>query len=356
MSSRRQRLRRYALSACAGAAVVSLTACTGMQSALDPAGPQSLRVSKLWWLFFYVSTAVFILVIVAMLAALRHAQHRWRDETAARDVTELPLLRPAPDRERRMTNVVVGATVVTVVIMFVLLVASFSVGRALSTRLEQNNKVTIELTGHQWWWEVRYRDASAQNIFNTANEIHIPVGEPVTIRLQSQDVIHSFWVPNLTGKKDLIPGKLATLWLRADRPGTYRGQCAEYCGLQHAHMALYIVAEPPAQFNAWLAQQRSAAVEPTTESAQHGQQVFMRAPCIMCHAIQGTHAGANVGPDLTHVGSRTSIAAGTLPNTRAHLGGWVVDAQAIKPGNHMPPNNLSAADLQALLDYLQSLQ
>jgi cytochrome c oxidase subunit 2 len=259
-------------------------------------------------------------------------------------------------RERTMSNVVIGATALTIIILFVFLIASFSVGRALSARLEQNNKVTIEVTGQQWWWKVRYMDASAQNIFTTANEIHIPVGEPVTVQLKAADVIHSFWVPNLMGKKDLIPGKMATLWLRADSAGLYRGQCAEYCGLQHAHMALYVVAEPPEQFNAWLAGQRSAAAQPAGESQQHGQQVFLHAPCVMCHTIQGTPAASNVGPDLTHVASRTSIAAGTMTNTREHLSSWVTNSQLIKPGNRMPPNKLSDADLQALLDYLQSLK
>jgi cytochrome c oxidase subunit II len=251
---------------------------------------------------------------------------------------------------------IIGATIVTTIILFVFLISSFSVGRSLSTRLAQNNKVTIELTGHQWWWEARYWDGSAQNIFTTANEIHIPVGEPVTVQLKSQDVIHSFWVPNLTGKKDLIPGKVATLWLRADKPGLYRGQCAEYCGLQHAHMALYVIAESPEQFNAWLAQQRGAAVPPTAEAQQRGQQVFLNSPCIMCHTIKGTPASSHVGPDLTHLASRMTIAAGTVPNTRGHLAGWVVDSQGLKPGNQMPPNNLSSDDLMALLDYLQSLK
>jgi cytochrome c oxidase subunit II len=356
MRARREKIESYLLRACAALALLSLSACRGMQSVLDPAGPQSLRTSKLWWLFFYICTVVFIAVMVALFLALRNAPW-WHEETASgRDVTELPMLKPAPEQEQRMTRMIIGATIVTAIILFVFLISSFSVGRSLSTRLEQNNKVTIELTGHQWWWEARYWDGSAQNIFTTANEIHIPVGEPVTVQLKSQDVIHSFWVPNLTGKKDLIPGKVATLWLRADKPGLYRGQCAEYCGMQHAHMALYVIAESPEQFNAWLAQQRGAAVQPTAESQQRGQQVFLNSPCIMCHTIKGTPASSHVGPDLTHLASRMTIAAGTVPNTRGHLAGWVVDSQGIKPGNQMPPNNLSSDDLMALLDYLQSLK
>lgn len=351
------RLSSYLLRAGAALAVLSLAACRGgVQSALDPEGPQAARLAKLWWLFFYVSAVVFVLVMVALVAAVRRARVR-RDETlTALDVTDEPTVAPAPAGERRMTNAVVGATAATVVIMFVLLVASFSVGRALSARLEQNNKVTIEVTGEQWWWQVRYWDVAAENIFITANEIHIPVGEPVTVQLKSTDVNHSFWVPNLTGKKDLIPGKVATIWLRADRAGLYRGQCAEFCGFQHAHMAFYVVADPPEQFNAWLAEQRGAAAQPATAQQQRGQQVFMHATCVMCHTIQGTLAGSNIGPDLTHVAGRRTIAAGTLENTRENLSSWITDPQTFKPGTRMPANKLAPEDLQALVEYLQSLK
>jgi cytochrome c oxidase subunit 2 len=174
--------------------------------------------------------------------------------------------------------------------------------------------------------------------------------------MSSADVIHSFWVPNLMGKKDLIPGKYSTLMFQADKPGTYRGQCAEYCGLQHAHMALIVVAEAPEQYYAWRESQIRPASEPATDSEKRGQQVFLTSPCIMCHTIRPTQAGSLIGPDLTHVGSRQTIAAGTLPNTRGHLSGWIVDSQSVKPGNKMPPNSLNPEDLQALLDYLQSLK
>jgi cytochrome c oxidase subunit 2 len=216
--------------------------------------------------------------------------------------------------------------------------------------------LTIEITGHQWWWEIRYLDADASNIFSTANEIHIPVGVPVTFNLRAADVIHSFWVPNLSGKKDLIPGKLASIWLQADRPGSYRGQCAEYCGAQHAHMALWIIAESQDQFEVWRRNQMQSALPTAGDSQRRGQQVFLSSSCVMCHAINGTPAGSNVGPNLTHVGSRSMIAAATLQNTREHLQQWVTNSQAIKPGNKMPQNDLAADDLQALLDYLQSLR
>jgi cytochrome c oxidase subunit 2 len=240
--------------------------------------------------------------------------------------------------------------------MFVFLVASFSAGRSMTADLANKNGLNVEITGHQWWWEVRYQDVDASNIFTTANEIHIPVGVPVTFSLRATDVIHSFWVPNLAGKKDLIPGKINTIWLQADKPGVYRGQCAEYCGLQHARMALWVVAEPQEQFNAWRQSQTQTSVPPTGDSQKRGQQVFLSSTCVMCHAINGTPAGSNIGPNLTHIASRNMIGAATLSNTREHLAQWIKDSQSVKPGNRMPQNNLSDADLQALLDYLQTLK
>jgi cytochrome c oxidase subunit 2 len=333
-----------------------LTGCAGAQSVLNPAGPQADRISKIWWLFFYVSAAVLLLVILFLLLAVRRGRsHRERtgDEP---EVEGEPLTAPDVNLERRMTKTVAGATVITVFTLLVLTFASFSIGRSLSSSMSNKDAVTIEVTGQQWWWQIRYLDADPSKTFYTANEIHIPLGQPVTLKLKSTDVIHSFWVPNLVGKKDLIPGHDATFWFEADKPGLFRGQCAEYCGLQHAHMAFWVVAESPDKYQAWLAQQRQSAQEPGTDAARRGQQVFLSAPCIMCHTIQGTQAGATIGPNLTHVASRTTLAAGTLPNTRGHLSGWVVDAQSIKPGNRMPPNSLNPDDLQALLDYLQSLK
>jgi cytochrome c oxidase subunit 2 len=203
---------------------------------------------------------------------------------------------------------------------------------------------------------VRYQDPAPSRSFSTANEIHIPVGRPVELTLRSIDVIHSFWVPNLHGKKDLIPGQVNTLLLQADRAGVFRGQCAEFCGLQHANMALHVVAEPQEQFAKWQAQQRRPAPEPANDAQRRGREVFMASSCVLCHKIGGTMAGGVTGPDLTHVASRLSLAAGTLPNTRGHLAGWIVDPQMHKPGNNMPPNLLSPGDLQALLSYLDTLR
>jgi cytochrome c oxidase subunit II len=193
-------------------------------------------------------------------------------------------------------------------------------------------------------------------IVETANEIHLPVGVPIRIHGTSRDVIHSFWAPNVQGKRDLLPGYDTDLMLRIDQPGRWRGQCAEYCGEQHAHMSFYMVAEPKSEFAAWLNAQVLPAVVPSTPQTLHGQQVFLTHACVMCHTIRGTTAGSHVGPDLTHVASRATIAAGELPNTIGNLGGWILNAQALKPGCRMPPNQLSGSDLQDLLAYLETLR
>jgi cytochrome c oxidase subunit 2 len=242
-----------------------------------------------------------------------------------------------------------------VAILLTFLVYDLSVGRA-TTGVPIRDPLTIELTGHQWWWEATYSGPSPRDRFTTANEIHIPVGRPVHIRSTSRDVIHSFWVPNIIGKRDLIPGYTSSLFLNADKPGVYRAQCAEFCGHEHAKMALPVVVHSKADFASWLAEARTPAAEPSDSSAQQGRKVFMAGPCSSCHAITGTPAFGTIGPNLTHLASRRTIGAGTLPNTRGNLGGWVVDPQAIKPGVRMPSNQLEPKDLRALLDYLQSLK
>ena len=319
----------------------------GIQNALNPAGPNAASLSNLWWLMFWVCSVVYLLVLISLAIAIKNGRR-------GRDLN--PDLNPSPKTETRMRNGILGATVVTVAILFVFLLSSFRVGRSLTADISQKNGLSIEVTGRQWWWEVRYNDVDASNIFTTANEIHIPVGVPVLFTLRGGDVIHSFWVPNLAGKKDLIPGKNSTLWLQADKPGVYRGQCAEYCGLQHARMAFWVVADTPEQFQAWRQNQTQTSVQPSTDSQRRGQQVFMSSTCVMCHAINGTTAGSNIGPNLTHIGSRNTLAAATLSNTREHLARWIVDSQQFKPGNRMPQNNLGQDDLNALVDYLQSLK
>ena len=325
--------------------VVLLAGCEGVQSALDPKGPDSAALAWLIWFFTWVSAAIFALVMLALLAAVL-----WR----RRAPPPVDPLATDSRKDRRAGFVVGGAVGATVLILLLLTGISFFTQQALTA--PQQDELVIRVTGHQWWWDVRYEDPVASQTFTTANEIHIPTGRPVVLKLTSRDVIHSFWVPNLTGKKDLIPGYTAETWLQADAPGVYRGQCAEFCGHQHAKMAMEIVAHPPAEYERWASEQRTPAAAPADSLHAAGQQVFMTGSCALCHTIAGTRAGGRVGPDLTHLASRRTIAAGTLPNTRGHLAGWILDPQRIKPGAYMPANGLEPAQLDALLAYLTSLR
>jgi cytochrome c oxidase subunit 2 len=328
------------------ALLVAATGCRGAldQSMLEPSGPQAGRITTQLWLSFYVAATVYVLTAGCLFYALGRSRRRARDGAAL----------PA-DAERVMTRGVAIGAGLTLAILLLFLFYDFSVGRTLSA-VPTKRPLTIELVGHQWWWEVHYDDSLPQNRVTTANEIHIPVGEPVLFRLAAPDVIHSLWVPNLGGKKDLIPGYTQSLWLQADTAGVYRGQCAEFCGMQHAKMALFVIAEPRERFNEWARQMRKPAETPTDTAAKRGSEIFMTRTCVMCHAIDGTTAGSNAGPDLTHLASRRTIAAGTLPNTRGNLAGWIVDPQTIKPGANMPPNMLAPRELEALLAYLETLK
>jgi cytochrome c oxidase subunit 2 len=210
--------------------------------------------------------------------------------------------------------------------------------------------LTLEITGHQWWWEVRYFGATPEQTFVTANEIHIPTGQPVLVKLNGADVIHSFWIPALAGKTDTIPGRTNLTWLQADRPGVYRGQCTEYCGVQHAHMAAFVTADPPAVFEAWRTNQLRAA----SVVASPGERLFVRR-CGACHTVRGREAGGVSGPDLTHLMSRQTLAAGTVPNTLDGLSGWIANPQALKPGARMPTTGLSGPELGQVVAYLETL-
>jgi cytochrome c oxidase subunit 2 len=309
---------------------------------LSPASPQMRLVDRLGSAMFVTATIVLVLVVLG----LGWAAFRRRGTAEPAD---------DPRRDRPMRTAVLLATGLTTAILFVFLVYDVSVGRTITSN-PGKDALQIRVTGHQWWWEVQYRDSLPQNWVTTANEIHIPVGRPVVFELRSTDVIHSFWPPNLSPKRDQIPGSENSLWFQADSAGVYRGQCAEFCGHQHAKMAFLVVAEAPGQFATWLAAQRDTASTPTDSLARRGKDVFMASSCVMCHAISGTSAGSRIGPDLTHLASRQTLAAGTLANTRENLTGWIVDPQVIKPGARMPPNQLSGPDLLALVAYLETLK
>ncbi|MFL5620775.1 MAG: cytochrome c oxidase subunit II [Gemmatimonadaceae bacterium] len=311
------------------------------QSALDPAGPQSASIYRLGVGMVVVAALVYVVVVAVLLAIVRR-------RTPPEDVR-------SPAREARARRTIVISVGATVAILFVLLVFDLGVARALMHD-DARPAVAITLTGRQWWWDVEYEDSIPQNRVRDANEIHVPVGQPVRIKLVSHDVIHSFWVPNIAGKKDLIPGHEDEIRLRVDRAGVYRGQCAEFCGIEHAKMALLVVAQPPGEFAAWLAHQRAAAAPPSDSLAARGRFVFESAPCATCHTVAGTAAAGRVGPDLSHIGSRRTLAAGTRANTRGNLAGWIVDPQTLKPGAQMPAHPLAPADLRALVAYLESLR
>ena len=314
------------------------------QSVLASAGPLAARTEGLWWFAFWVSAAVYVLTMGFLVWSIARARRR------AKAGEQLDA-----GGNQRMTRAVSYGSGATVVILLIFLGYDLSVGRTLSP-IPRAHPLTIEVAGHQWWWEATYADTSAHGRFTTANELHVPVGEPVLFLLEARDVIHSIWVPNLAGKKDLVPGYTTSFWFQADTAGVYRGQCAEFCGAQHAKMAMFIVAEPRAKFNEWATSQREPAKAPTDSIAKRGKDVFVTTSCAMCHTIEGTEAGSKVGPDLTHLASRSTIAAGTLPNTRDALANWILDAQKAKPGSRMPPNTLAPQDLDALVTYLQTLK
>jgi cytochrome c oxidase subunit 2 len=327
---------------------VFLGPLSGFQSALNPAGPASQRIASLWLGILGVCIVVFVLVWAVLLRGVA----RTRQKTNAPPPPVLDT--EAADRTAR--KVVTLAVAITLVTLFVILVSSVVTGKKTTVSFVSKDPITIEVVGHQWWWEIRYPSANASNTIVTANEIHVPTGVPIAMTASSRDVIHSFWAPNVHGKRDLIPGYSSTFWFQVDKPGIYRGQCAEFCGMQHAKMAFFVIAEPLDKYQEWQAQQVAASPAPVNDLQKRGQQVFLKNTCVMCHTIRGTIAGSRVGPDLTHLASRQSIAAATLPNNPGNLGAWIADSQHIKPGNYMPPNPLSGDDLTALLAYLESLK
>lgn len=327
------------------AALLILPACgwfgnENTPSALDARSDAVQRLADLWWLMFWLGTGVFVAVLAMTAYALIRRRDRERDE--------------ASDQQFGQTLTVAAGIIIPIVILGVVLFASVGASDATSAPLDEP-ALTIEVIGYQFWWEVRYLDYG----FSTANEIHIPVGQPVNIHLRSHDVIHSFWVPQIQAKRDMIPGEVNILRLQANEAGEFRGLCAEFCGLQHALMQFILVASPPDEFAAWVANQQQPAREPTTPAQEQGRLVYLQSSCVYCHAIRGVNDPPPTGvisPDLTHLASRRTLAAGAIANNTGNLGGWIVDPQGIKPGNNMPATNLTSEELRALLAYLESLE
>ncbi|MBR0645403.1 cytochrome c oxidase subunit II [Plastoroseomonas hellenica] len=327
-----RRLLALALFACATAA-----GCTGWQSALDPHGPGARALDALFWPVTVALALIWLAVMLVLVAALMRRQ------------------RPAPQHAARRSGIAVwAATLGTVLVITALTAASHLTTRSISHAGAE--PLVIQVRGHQWWWQVTYPGTDGTGAVATANEIHLPVGRQVRIELSAADVIHSFWVPNLGGKQDMIPGRDNHLTVVAEAPGIYRGQCAEFCGLQHAHMALLVIAEAPAEFEAWLAAQRQDAAPPADPVLSEGQRVFEQQPCGACHRVRGTAAAGEIGPDLTHFASRRMIAAGVLPMTRGAIAAWIADPQTIKPGSSMPLVPLTPDELQAVSAWLASLR
>jgi len=350
---------RGALGVLSGCLVLGLTGC-GKQSIVSPRSPQTHQIALLWWWMLGAGTIVF-LGAIAMLGV------SWRRRTTP----GLPFFGEREDLSEKMVLMFgIGIPLVTLVVLFA--VANLYVIRTSAAPVVRSTAMTIDVIGHQWWWEVRYPgkpdDSGAAHSGEaggrargmpeavTANEIHIPTGTRVNVVATSADVIHSFWVPQLARKIDMVPGLHNRILLQASRAGVYRGQCAEFCGFQHANMALEVIAQPAAAFRSWLVNMSRPAAMPTSSAGRTGERVFMTSQCESCHQIRGTSARGTVGPDLTHLLTRTTLAAHTIPNDPANLSRWIADPQGVKPGNRMPDLGLSSSAVTTLVAYLDGLR
>ena len=303
----------------------------------DPAGPFAGPITSLSWILLAIGAIVLVIVLAALWVALFGR----------------PAMRARLGGERAIW---IGGIAFPVVVLTGLLVYGLILTRDLSAPAT-GAEMRMRVSGEMWWFRVTYLDARGRPTMMDANELHIPVGRPVAIELVSPDVIHSFWVPRLSGKIDMIPGRRNFIRIQADQPGVFAGQCAEYCGGPHALMGFMVIAHAPDDYARWLAGRQRPGAAATTPIAQRGARLFLSAGCGACHRIAGTEANGLAGPDLTHVGSRRTLGGGVLPNNRGTLIGWIGNSQAIKPGNRMPPYTvLPGDDLQALAAYLEGLK
>jgi len=329
-----------------------LLGCEVAQSTLQKFGPASARISRLSWSM----TILFLIITLIMWALLGWAFYRRRGTLAEHEPVE------AGGGHLWIAIGGVAVPLLVLSVLFVLglnLLADFPIHgmHGGMPHSETMMKPEIRIIGHQWWWEVQYLNDDVSKEFTTANELHLPAHRPINIEVVTHDVMHSFWIPALHGKVDLIPGHPNYIRIEASQAGTYTGQCAEFCGAQHAHMRLLAIAQEPVDYEAWLEAQRQPGTQPALEDAVAGQQIFLAGPCSMCHTVRGTIAGGRVAPDLTHIGSRQYIAANSFLNNDANLEAWITHAQSMKPGSQMPNlTQFSGEQLHDLVAYLRQLQ
>lgn len=315
---------------------LALSGCAGSPSVLAPASPGAARIADLFWSVLAIAAAIFVVTEALLIIALI----RFRSRPGDRE----------PDQVHGNQALELAWTLAPALILAGVFVATASTMTAVTQ--EQPGALRVKVVGHQYWWEMQYPD---QRI-STATDLHVAVGQPVEVELVAADVIHSFWVPELSGKTDLIPGHTNRVRFTADRPGTYRGQCAEFCGAQHANMAFEVIAEPRERFDDWTRRMQAPPAIPIAGPAARGAQAFLGGVCVGCHTIDGTQAQGKVGPNLTHFGSRRTIASLTLDNTPENLATWLTDPQAVKPGNLMRIPTLSRETIQDLVAFLEGLQ
>jgi cytochrome c oxidase subunit II len=312
---------------------------------LSSAGPRARTIVPLTWFTLVVSVVVCVVIAALLYIAMRRA-HPGDDPMEMRTI---PVERGGSGLRWITVGLTLSAVPLAVTLVWTMLTLAAVAGPPA------NPALVLDVTGRQFWWQIRYNGEGPSTSFDTANEIHIPVGVPVLVRLHGGDVIHSFWVPKLSGKTDTIPGQTNSSWMQADAPGRYLGQCSEFCGWQHAHMQFEVVAESKDEYEAWRASQLRAAPQPTSAEQVRGLEVVENR-CGLCHKVRGTLAGAVAAPDLTHLMSRRTLAAGTLTNDYGSLAGWIQAPQAAKPGNQMPDQFLSGQQLSDTLAYLELLK